>query len=158
MVNEIRRAEQRDIPVIMNLLSQVLEVHHAARPDLFRSGATKYTERELEEIIRDDGRPIFVAEDEGGRVLGYIFCIFMRHEGDNILTDIKTLYIDDLCVDEGARGMHVGRALYDFAVGYARSAGCYNLTLNVWAGNESAMRFYERCGLKPQKVGMELIL
>lgn len=158
MVKTIRRADSRDIGAILNLLSQVLEVHHAARPDLFKGGARKYTEAQLCEILSDGERPIFVATDEAGRVLGYAFCIFVCHKNDNILTDVKTLYIDDLCVDEAARGAHVGRALYDYAVDYARSEGCYNLTLNVWAGNDGAMRFYEKCGLKPQKIGMELIL
>lgn len=158
MVKLIRRAEPRDTEKIKDLLSQVLEVHHKARPDLFKSGARKYTDAELAEIIADDSRPIFVAEDDAGAVVGYAFCVFVQHIGDNILTDVKSLYIDDLCVDESCRGAHVGRALYDYAVKFARESGCYNLTLNVWAGNDSAMAFYERCGLRPQKVGMELIL
>ncbi|MDE5678973.1 MAG: GNAT family N-acetyltransferase, partial [Lachnospiraceae bacterium] len=76
----------------------------------------------------------------------------------NILEDMTTLYIDDLCVDENLRGRHVGRALYEAVLAFARTQGCYNVTLNVWSCNESALRFYEACGLKPQKVGMEVIL
>ena len=158
MVKTIRRAKESDISAIAELLRQVLEVHHAARPDLFRSGARKYTDEELSRLIADDSRPIFVATDAEERVLGYVFCVFVQHKDDNILTDIKTLYIDDLCVDERVRGAHVGRALYDYAVAFAKESGCYNLTLNVWAGNDGAMRFYEKRGLKPQKTGMELIL
>ena len=109
-------------------------------------------------IIRDDTRPVFVAAGEDEKILGYAFCILQQHIGDNILTDIKTLYIDDLCVDENERGRHIGRRLYDFVVVYAKKAGCYNVTLNVWACNEGAMKFYERCGLKMQKMGMEIIL
>ena len=84
--------------------------------------------------------------------------MFRRFLADNILTDVQTLYIDDLCVDEKARGQGVGRALYDFVRGFAKESGCYNLTLNVWACNENALRFYEACGLKPQKIGMEFPL
>jgi len=152
----IRRAESRDIPALFRLLRQVLDVHHAGRPDLFRGGRTKYTAEELEALLRDDSRPVFVYDD--GEILGYCFCIFQQHVGDNILTDIKTLYIDDLCVDEAARGRGVGRALYEYALGFAKESGCYNLTLNVWSLNESAMRFYEKMGLRPQKVGMETVL
>lgn len=158
MLKNIRRAAKDDIGAIANLLSQVLEVHHKARPDIFRTGARKYTDGELAEIIADDTRPIFVATDERDAVIGYAFCVHICHKNDNILTDIKTLYIDDLCVDEAVRGTHVGRALYDFVASYAKECGCYNLTLNVWSGNDGAMRFYEKCGLKPQKIGMELIL
>jgi ribosomal protein S18 acetylase RimI-like enzyme len=153
----IRRAKYGDMPKINDLLCQVLNVHHEGRPDIFKSGAKKYTDDELKEIISDDTRPIFVAEIDG-EVVGYAFCVFIRHENNNILTDIKTLYIDDLCVDENRRGEHIGRALYDYTVAFAKESGCYNLTLNVWSCNKSAMKFYEKCGLLPQKVGMELIL
>ena len=154
----IRRATTGDMPGINDLLRQVLEVHHKGRPDLFKGGAKKYTDSELSEIIADDRRPIFVAVNEENKVLGYAFCVFIQHENNNILTDIKTLYIDDLCVDEARRGEHIGRALYEHTVAFAKESGCYNLTLNVWSCNESAMRFYEKCGLLPQKVGMEKIL
>lgn len=155
---KIRRAETKDIPGMNRLLEQVLMVHHMGRPDLFRSGAKKYTDEELTGILADDSRPIFVGVDESEEVMGYAFCIFQQHIGSHILTDIKTLYIDDLCVDERLRGQHIGRQLYDHVIGFAKENGCYNVTLNVWSCNESAMRFYEKCGLKPQKVGMEVIL
>ena len=154
----IRRATERDIPGLDRLLEQVLMVHHVGRPDLFKSGAKKYTDEELKVILADDSCPIFVGVDEAEEVMGYAFCIFQQHIGSHILTDIKTLYIDDLCVDETLRGQHIGRQLYDYVVQFAKDSGCYNVTLNVWSCNESAMRFYEKCGLKPQKVGMEVIL
>ncbi|MBP3857885.1 MAG: GNAT family N-acetyltransferase [Ruminiclostridium sp.] len=154
---ELRRASQSDKDSINSLLRQVLEVHHNGRPDLFKGGVKKYTDEQLAEIIDDGERPIFAAFD-GDRLVGYAFCVFQRHKGDNILTDITTLYIDDLCVDENERGKHVGKALYEYVLKFAREAGCYNVTLNVWTCNEGAMRFYEKMGLKPQKIGMEQIL
>lgn len=154
----IRRAQLTDKKGINSLLHQVLTVHHNGRPDLFKGNCTKYTDEELSQIILDDSRPIFVATDENETVLGYTFCIFQQHLNDNILTDIKTLYIDDLCVDETLRGQHIGRQLYDAVITFAKENGCYNVTLNVWSLNEAAMKFYEKCGLKPQKVGMEKIL
>lgn len=153
----IRRAQIKDTERIMDLLLQVNLVHHKGRPDLFNIG-TKYTAEQLAKIIEDDDRPILVATDGDDNVCGYAFCVYQQHLNDNILTDVKTLYIDDLCVDEGMRGKHIGRMLYDAAVALAKDSGCYNLTLNVWSCNESAMRFYQSCGLVPQKVGMELIL
>ena len=154
----IRRAEIKDMEGINSLLRQVLYVHHVGRPDLFKYGAKKYTDEELLEIINDDNRPILVAVDEEDKVCGYAFCIFKQLPHDNILTDIKTLYIDDLCVDEEVRGQHVGKRLYEYVLQFAKDSGCYNLTLNVWSLNESAMKFYEKCGLVPQKVGMECVL
>ena len=155
---EIRRAKEQDMDGINKLLIQLCLVHHNGRPDLFKYGSKKYTDEELRAIIRYDKRPIFTAVGEDGTILGYAFCIFQQQIGNNILTDIKSLYIDDLCVDEAIRGRHIGRKLYDHVLAYARENGCYNVTLNVWSCNEAAMKFYRSCGLKPQKVGMEILL
>ena len=154
----IRKANKHDINRLQALLRQVLKVHHNGRPDIFKGGCQKYTQEELEVLLEDDTRPIFVYVDETETVLGYAFCIFQQHLNNNILTDIKTLYIDDLCVDEQKRGQHIGKQLYHYVLDFAKSQGCYNVTLNVWSLNESAMKFYESCGLVPQKIGMEKIL
>ncbi len=153
----IRRAQKKDINAILELLFQVLEIHHRGRPDIFKTHAVKYKGEELAELIKDDARPIFVAEIEG-EVAGYAFCIIQQHENDNILTDIKTLYIDDLCVDEDRRGKHIGKALYEHVLGFAKEIGCYNLTLNVWEENKNAKSFYEHSGMSVQKTVMEKIL
>ena len=154
---EIRRAENKDIQDIHKLLYQVNLVHHKGRPDLFKFGTNKYTDVELQEIIADENRPILVAV-EGDIVIGYAFCIYQQHLNNNILTDVKTLYIDDLCVDENRRGQHIGKQLYSAVVDMAKKNDCYNLTLNVWSLNEGAQKFYESCGLKPLKTAMEEIL
>lgn len=153
----IRLAQVKDIPKIGDLLSQVDMVHHLGRPDIFKIGR-KYSDEELKILLEDGNRPILVAVDEDDTVMGYCFCIFRQHIDDSVLTDIKTLYIDDLCVDENLRGRHIGKELYNAAVEFAKENGCYNLTLNVWSCNESAMKFYESCGLVPQKTSMEIIL
>ena len=151
---EIRRAENRDIPGMIALLYQVGEVHHVIRPDIFRSGALKYDETALRQLLDDESKPIFVADD-GGFVAGYCFCQIRTTAGSTVLTDRKELYIDDLCVDENRRGQHVGSILYEHALTYAKEMGCQFLTLNVWCGNDSAMRFYENAGLKPRNIMME---
>ncbi|MBQ4397809.1 MAG: GNAT family N-acetyltransferase [Clostridia bacterium] len=153
----IRRAKQSDIPAISGLLRQVCNVHHHGRPDLFQPDGTKYTAEQLADLIADDSRPIFVAVDSN-EVTGYAFCMFKQHLNDTCVTDIRTLYIDDLCVDENRRGQHIGRQLYEYVLQFAKESGCYNVTLNVWCCNPGAMQFYERCGLVPQKIGMEKIL
>ncbi len=153
----IRQASFADVPELLRLLGQVLDIHAKGRPDIFRSGATKYTEQELKKLLNQADSPIFVAEN-ATRVLGYCFCVIKQTEGDYILHDIKTLYIDDLCVDEEARCGGVGRALYEHAKAFAKSIGCYNVTLNVWECNSAARAFYDRMGLKPQKTILEDVL
>jgi len=157
-MNRVRRAQNKDIPRVLELLVQVDMVHHNGRPDLFKGPVTKYTAEELEEIFAKEDAPVFVCVDESDRVLGHAFTVYKQILGNNVLTDVRTLYIDDICVDETARGQGVGKALYEHVLAYAREQGFYNVTLNVWACNPGAMKFYEAMGLKPQKIGMEYIL
>lgn len=154
----IRMAEPRDIGRINTLLYQVAAVHHQGRPDLFRAGSKKYTDGELLELLQKPDRPILVAVDEEDWVVGYAFCILQEYKNEGALAEIRTLYLDDLCVDETRRGQRIGKALYYAVLDLAKERNCYNVTLNVWTCNESALRFYESCGLKPQKITMETIL
>ena len=141
---------------MIELLHQVNMVHYEIRPDLFKPNTTKYDEQELEVLLNDDSKPIFVYDDGG--VLGYAFCQISEIKDNILLQDIKTLYIDDICVDEHARGKHVGKALYEFVRDYAQSIGCNNITLNVWEGNDAAYSFYKHMGMQVQKTTMEVIL
>lgn len=152
----IRRAEVRDIPALQELLRQVLYVHHQARPDLFEAEGSKYTETELEELIQDDQRPIFIYEDCEGRVLGHLFTMIQESKAPSVVH--KTLFIDDLCVDQETRGQKIGEQLYRFAIDYAKRIGCYALTLNVWNDNLGALRFYQNQGMTPRETCMEQIL
>lgn len=154
----VRFACEKDIPQMNSLLYQVERVHQQGRPDLFKEGAKKYTDNELKDMLKDKTKPIFAAVDENDVMKGYAFCVFQEHKGDNVLTDIKTLYIDDLCVDENCRGQHIGSVLYEAVKKFAKEQGCYNVTLNVWECNPSARKFYEKAGLKTYKTGMEVIL
>ena len=152
----IRRAENRDAAQVLHLLEQVNAVHHDIRPDLFNL-ATKYTGEELQKIFADNSKPVFVCDD-GERVLGYIFTMLLDHSGDNMLVPVKELYIDDLCVDEAARGQKIATRLYEHVLDFAREAGCHNVTLNVWEGNEGAMAFYRKMGMGVQKTKLETVL
>ncbi len=152
----IRRAQIKDIPGIIELLHQVNMVHHVLRPDLFKPYTTKYSEKELEALMGDESKPIFVFDD--GAILGHAFCMITEVKNDKLLQDIKTLYIDDICVDEKARGQHVGKALYEYVRDYAKTIGCDNITLNVWEGNDAASSFYRNMGMKVQKTTMEIVL
>lgn len=153
----IRKAKEQDINAINKLLYEVHKVHSDVRADLFKAGAKKYTDEELKNIIKNEKTPIFVAE-KNNEILGYVFCIYQQFINNNNMTDVKTLYIDDLCVDKLARGQHIGKMLYDYVIRFARENGFYNVTLNVWADNKNALMFYEKLGLKTQKICMEKIL
>ena len=157
-MNTIRKAIESDIKGIVNLLLQVDMIHHNARPDIFKGPAHKYTEDELKDLLKDDKTYVFVCVDDNENILGHAFCICKQIREHNILTDIKTLYIDDICVDDNMRGQHIGKSLYDYVVNFAKENGFYNITLNVWECNPGAIEFYKKMGLVPQKIGMEKIL
>ena len=151
----IRRAEPRDLAAVNTLLGQVLAVHHASRPDLFRPVGKKYTDAELLAIFANPETPVFVYEKDGA-VLGYAFCV-LKHQDSGALMPLTSLYLDDLCVLASARGMHVGAALFEHVKSFARSKGCHNLTLHVWEGNPGARAFYDAMGMAPQYTSMELL-
>lgn len=152
---KIRRAAEKDIPRIDDLLSQVLEIHASIRPDIFVSGTRKYTDEELKRILADDNTPVFAAVDENDTMQGYAFCVMNDYSGSNNLQPIRSLYIDDLCVDADTRGQHVGKQLYEYVMAYAKEQGCASVTLNVWEGNDKARAFYEKMGFGIQKTVME---
>lgn len=159
MTMTIRRACEKDLAGVDSLLGQVLEVHAAGRPDLFRSGTRKYTDEELLGIFADDARPVFVAtDDETGEVMGHAFCEVRDLRGSNNMQPIVSLYVDDICVDEARRGHGVASALYRHVLDHARSLGCHNVTLNVWSCNPGARAFYDAMGMMPLKTCLEQVL
>lgn len=154
----IRRAESRDINDVLRLLSQVLEVHADIRPDIFVSGTTKYGHNDLEEMFTDDLRPVYVATDEQDNVRGYAFCKLLDPPFTNTMKPRRTMFIDDLCVDEDARGGHIGSALFEYVRSQAKLLGCSDITLNVWEGNDAAYDFYKAKGMKVRETQMEIML
>ena len=151
----IRKAEPRDLAAVNSLLGQVLSVHHEGRPDLFKAEGKKYTDGQLLDIFANPDTPVFVYEEDS-HVLGYAFCI-AQSPGGHGLNPLRTLYVDDICVDESARGRHIGKALFEHVKAYAAEGGFYNITLHVWECNPGAKAFYEALGMEPQYTSMEII-
>ena len=155
---KVRKAEERDIPQIMELLGQVLQIHADIRPDIFIPNTTKYTNAELIDMLKEETKPIYVAVDENDRCLGYAFCQLKKQPFSNNMVQFTSLFIDDLCVDKNTRGQHVGQTLFEYVKSEAKKMGCYEVTLNVWEGNTSAEKFYEKMGMKTKERQMEYIL
>lgn len=154
----IRKAQIGDIDGILKLLSQVLEVHAKIRPDLFVSGTVKYSRRELEEIIADTNTPVFVAAGEDNSILGHAFTQISVNTSQNMPKGMRSMYIDDICVDIAARRQSVGRKLFEYCISYAKELGVYDVSLNVWEGNDTAERFYKAMGMTVRKTTLEYII
>ena len=151
----IRIAETKDIDRILMLLSQVLEVHANIRPDIFKSGTTKYSHEEIKGILDDEKKNIYVA-DIDGNVVGYAFCELREPKFTSTMIPFSSYYIDDLCVDETYRGKHIGEALFEYVKKEASRLGCREITLAVWEGNEPARAFYDKMKMHPKETIMEL--
>ena len=139
----IRRAQEKDIPRLIELLEQVLQIHADIRPDIFIPGTTK---------------PIYVAAGDDDICMGYAFCQIRQQPFSNNMVPFTSLFIDDLCVDAKTRGQHIGEQLFEHVKSEAKRLGCYEVTLNVWSGNTSAEKFYEKIGLKTKERQIEYIL
>jgi len=155
---KIRNAQPKDSEKIINLLQQVLDLHAKIRPDIFIPGTTKYTPEELTGILNNEEKPVYVAVDDNDSVLGYAFCQIKEQPFSTNMIPFKSMFIDDLCVDSACRGQHIGEQLFDYVKAQAKKIGCYEVTLNVWAGNTGAERFYEKMGMKTKERMMEYIL
>lgn len=154
----IRNAEEKDIPRIIELLGQVLKIHADIRPDIFIPDTTKYTAKELTELLQNEEKPIYVAVNEEDVCLGYAFCQLKKQPFSNNMVQFQSLFVDDLCVDQWARGQHIGESLFEYIKQKAKEMGCYEVTLNVWTGNTSAEKFYEKMGMKTKERQMKYIL
>lgn len=158
MAITIRRAESRDLDKTLKLLSEVLELHAKIRPDIFISARQSIPVRSSRRYSTTTRPRCLVAADDSGEVVGYAFCVMKRQPFSTNMKDFSTLFIDDLCVDENCRGQHVGTLLFDYVKQYARDNGCYDVTLNVWEGNDNARRFYEKMGMFVKETQMEILL
>ncbi|MBQ1306145.1 MAG: GNAT family N-acetyltransferase [Erysipelotrichales bacterium] len=154
----VRRAKTGDLSRIRDLLGQVLRVHAELRPDLFSDHAVKYSDEEILSILEDPATPVFVYENAEGLVCGYVFCVRKEPPAKAHLKPLKTLFIDDFCVEKTCRGKKVGQTLYEYVRAYAKKEGFDRITLNVWNANLKAYGFYEAMGLKPLETIMEDLL
>lgn len=151
---EFRLAVSSDAPAIASALRNMLEIHHNGRPDLFREGATKYDEKTVADMIAEGKDMIYVAAC-GLTVCAYAICRIEYISGHPIRRDMKTMYLDDLCVIPEYRDRGIGHRFMNMLFDEAKKRGCDNFELNVWEFNSRAVSFYESCGLTVQRRRME---
>lgn len=152
----IRYAKVGDEETIAALLVAIHAQHAEGRPDLFGKGHAKYTADAVRTMFDDPTLVILVAVEDDA-VLGYAIAKLCENKNPAQGAYV-TFYIDDLNVSASARRKGVGSALLDACRRLAKEKNCYNVTLNVWAFNEGAIRFYEANGFKVQRMILETIL
>ncbi len=97
---------------------------------------------ELTEIVASPDTVLFLAEADGD-VVGSLTLAFYR-----IPTALKA-WIEDVVVDDAARGRGVGEALNRAAIDEARARGAKNVSLTSRPSREAANRLYQRLGFEP---------
>ncbi len=155
---KIRNATVDDSKRISEILEQIAALHSENRPDIFSGAKGKYNAGELKKILKNPDKPVLVAVDGEGEILGYAFCVLCVNKKTTLGRERKILYVDDLCVDKAFRGRGVGTLLMDRCVELAREHGCNNVELNVWGFNKKALAFYENYGMSEQRRCMEITL
>ncbi len=147
----IRNMKADDYQNVDRLMSQVHRLHVEGRPDLYCEAEHIYTEEQFHEMINEEDSITVLAEEED-IVLGICMVSFRKR---TCMIDRRTAYMDDLCVDESARGKGIGRKLFEYAKQKAKEMGAERLDLMVWGFNENAKRFYESMGMDVQRYIME---
>ena len=143
----IRKAEEKDVDQILNLLKQISDIHYKARPDIFKN-RPKYTKDEILFLINSEYTPVFVYTD-GDKVLGHIFLIIVEDSNPR-LKERRYIFVDDLCVDNDYRNKGIGKSLMEYAETFAKSLKIDTIELNVWHFKENAFEFYKELGYSAQ--------
>ena len=108
-------------------------------PQLSRS-APAPTHDELAQIAASPATALLVARDDAGTIVGSLTLVLFR-----IPTGVRA-WIEDVVVDESARGTGVGAALNREALRLAAEAGAVTVDLTSRPSREAANRLYKRLG------------
>lgn len=141
-----------DRDAVNALARQVHALHVGWRPDIFRMPEGDiYCEERFQQVIQ--GRQLYVAK-LNGIVVGYVLTN-IKEKNIPPLVWRKVFLIDELCVDKSFRGHGIGTRMMEEVHALARAFGCTDLQLNVYAQNDEAVGFYQKCGFMIQNINMQ---
>jgi ribosomal protein S18 acetylase RimI-like enzyme len=140
-----------------DLTSEVVAAFARLVPQLSRSNPAP-TEAELAEIVGSPATALLLAHDldevegpsgsPGDEIVGSLTLALFR-----LPTGLRA-WIEDVVVDEGARGRGVGEALNRAALELARRAGARTVDLTSRPSREAANRLYRRIGFEPRETNV----
>ncbi len=130
------------IEILERVTPQVVEAFARLIPQL-SSSSPPPTSQELQAMVDAEANDVLVALDTvTGEVLGSLTLVTFR-----IPTGMRA-WIEDVVVDDAARGRGVGEALNSFALDLARSRGAKTVDLTSRPTREAANRLYQRMGFE----------
>jgi ribosomal protein S18 acetylase RimI-like enzyme len=108
------------------------------------SSATPLTAEDLATVIAAPGTTLFIARERGGnqQIVGTLTLVAFRTP-----TGVRA-WIEDVVVDEAARGLGVGEQLSRTAIEKARMQGARTVELTSRPSREAANRLYQRIGFE----------
>jgi ribosomal protein S18 acetylase RimI-like enzyme len=115
-------------------------------PQLSSSSPPPSTDH-LAALVASDDTVLFVARD-GGHIVGSLTLAFYR-----IPTGLKA-WIEDVVVDDAARGRGIGEMLNQAALDEARSRGAKDVSLTSRPSREAANRLYQRIGFERRETNV----
>ena len=129
------------VEVISQVTGELVEAFARLVPQLSKSNRPP-TERELAAIVASRASVLFLAYDEDDEIVGSLTLVLFR-----IPTGLRA-WIEDVVVDESARGKGVGHRMNEAAIDYARKAGAKTVDLTSRPSRDVANRLYQRLGFQ----------
>jgi len=129
----VRRATEDDKP-------EWLRMRHGLWPD----APLDYLSLDLDDLLADADRAIFVASDEAGNLVAFIE-VGLRGYGEGCETS-PVGYIEAWYVDPHVRGQKLGRDLIVAAEQWAREKGCTEMASDTWLDNDASIQAHLKMG------------
>jgi ribosomal protein S18 acetylase RimI-like enzyme len=148
---EIVRGDASRLDELGPLFRAMHEHHRESGPQLlpFRSSDEAWERRRGHyAALLESGRGHLLLAEENGRAIGYAM-VSQTGGQATLATGDRMAELETLSVEEVERGQGVGRALMDAAYAVMRELGASEVMLYVLEGNDGAVRFYERVGMRP---------
>lgn len=135
------------IEEVTEVSPEVVAAFERLVPQLSRSSPPP-TQAELAQMVASPATAVFVARQNGGEIVGSLTLASFR-----IPTGLRA-WIEDVVVDQGARGTGVGEALLRHSLALATAAGARSVDLTSRPSREAANRLYRRLGFQPRQTNV----
>ena len=134
---------------VVELNIVVQDIHAEKFPEIFKSDVSRTgVMDDFREVISDSSQYLFVACDEVGSVLGYVWAQYYERGESNLSYGAKVLCLNHICVnpEKGRKG--TGGALVEHLEKLGKSLSIDMLLLDVWCFNNVANDFFVKVGFR----------
>ena len=134
------------IEIVTSVSDDIVDALNALIPQL-SSSAEPLTTNSVSRVVASAGNSLLIARHEG-RIVGTLTLVCFE-----IPTGTRA-WIEDVVVDESARGLGMGDALVAAAIERARELGARNIDITSRASRVAAHRLYERAGFETRETNV----